>query len=149
MPFEDRVQDEKLNIGAQAQVLRDGKEKELEIEGRKIHSIPIMSGDFLIESELGIKDGVAGGNFFISGDSQHQPHGTGKQWILIEFSLKAQSQSSGWCVVASGSKVGSNKYKFLNASTNEKMCVTLKDEVEGSEIPENVSTQAPEIVTTV
>jgi formylmethanofuran--tetrahydromethanopterin N-formyltransferase len=41
-------------------------------------------------------------------------------------------------IVASGSKVGSNKYKFLGASTNEKMCVTLKDEVEGCQIPEQI-----------
>lgn len=41
-------------------------------------------------------------------------------------------------IVASGSKVGSNKYKFLGASTNEKMCVTLKDDVEGCQIPTNV-----------
>jgi formylmethanofuran--tetrahydromethanopterin N-formyltransferase len=39
-------------------------------------------------------------------------------------------------MVASGSKVGS-KYKFMNASTNEKVCVTLKDKVE-TELPDNV-----------
>jgi formylmethanofuran--tetrahydromethanopterin N-formyltransferase len=40
-------------------------------------------------------------------------------------------------MVASGSKVGSNKYsKFLNASTNEKMCVTLKDEVDSDIRPD-------------
>ena len=41
-------------------------------------------------------------------------------------------------MVASGSKVGSNKYsKFMNASTNEKMCVTLKDKVD-SDLPDDV-----------
>lgn len=36
--------------------------------------------------------------------------------------------------VRSGSKVGSNKYKFLNVSTNEKICVTIKDKIEDSDI---------------
>jgi formylmethanofuran--tetrahydromethanopterin N-formyltransferase len=40
-------------------------------------------------------------------------------------------------MVASGSKVGCNNYEFLNASTNEKMCVTLKDKVD-SDIPDDV-----------
>ena len=41
-------------------------------------------------------------------------------------------------MVASGSKVGCNNYKFLNASTNEKMCVTLKDKVD-SDIREDAN----------
>ena len=39
-------------------------------------------------------------------------------------------------MVASGSKTGS-KYSFMSASTNEKECVTLKDQVE-TELPDNV-----------
>ena len=39
-------------------------------------------------------------------------------------------------MVASGSKTGS-KYSFMSASTNEKECVTLKDQVD-TELPENV-----------
>jgi hypothetical protein len=40
-------------------------------------------------------------------------------------------------IVASGSKVGS-KYKFMNASTNEKYCPTLREKVEDSKVPANV-----------
>jgi len=42
-------------------------------------------------------------------------------------------------IVASGSKVGSTKYKFISASTNEKYCPTLKDKVSDSRIPAGVS----------
>ena len=41
-------------------------------------------------------------------------------------------------IVASGSKVGSKKYKFMGASTNEVYCPTLRDKVEGSKVPEGV-----------
>jgi len=98
-----------------------------------------MSGDFLVEAELGIRAGVAGGNFFIL--AENQPAGL----LAADAAVDAIEAVPGAItpfpggIVASGSKVGSNKYKFLGASTNEKMCVTLKDEVEGCEIPENVN----------
>lgn len=131
--------DETLKTGQKLKFFGDGFEKELDIDGRKIWSIPIMSGDFLVEAELGIKAGVAGGNFFIMGDSPSSA------LIAAEAAVDAIGAIEGAItpfpggVVASGSKVGSNKYKFLGASTNEKMCVTLKDEVEGSEIPADVN----------
>lgn len=132
-------EDEKLKTGFKLKFFGDGFEKELDIDGRTVYSIPIMSGDFLVEGELGIKAGVAGGNFFIMGDSQSSA------LIAAEAAVDAIGAIEGAItpfpggVVASGSKVGSNKYKFLGASTNEKMCVTLKDEVEGSEIPADVN----------
>ena len=131
--------DEKLKTGQKLKFFGDGYEQKLDIEGRKIHSIPLMSGDFLVEAELGIKAGVAGGNFFIL--AENQPAGllaADAAVDAIEAVYGAITPFPGG-IVASGSKVGSNKYKFLGASTNEKMCVTLKDEVEGCEIPENVN----------
>lgn len=131
--------DEKLKTGQKLKYFGDGYEQTLEIEGRKINSIPLMSGDFLVEAELGIKAGVAGGNFFIL--AENQPAGL----LAADAAVDAIKAIPGAItpfpggIVASGSKVGSLKYKFLGASTNEKMCVTLKDEVEGCEIPENVN----------
>ena len=131
--------DEKLKTGQKLKFFGDGYEQTLDVEGRKIHSIPLMSGDFLVEAELGIKAGVAGGNFFIL--AENQPSGL----LAADAAVDAIEAIPGAItpfpggIVASGSKVGSNKYKFLGASTNEKMCVTLKDEVEGCEIPENVN----------
>ncbi|MCC7557739.1 MAG: formylmethanofuran--tetrahydromethanopterin N-formyltransferase, partial [Methanobacteriaceae archaeon] len=114
-------------------------EKKLEVDGRTVYSIPLMSGDFLVEGELGIKNGVAGGNFFILAENQ------AAGLLAAEAAVDAIASISGTItpfpggVVASGSKVGSNKYKFLGASTNEKMCVTLKDEVEDTQIPVDVN----------
>ncbi len=131
--------DEKLKTGQKLKFFGDGYEQTLDIQGRKIHSIPLMSGDFLVEAELGIRAGVAGGNFFIL--AENQPAGL----LAADAAVDAIEAVSGAItpfpggIVASGSKVGSTKYKFLGASTNEKMCVTLKDEVEGCQIPENVN----------
>ncbi len=131
--------DEKLKTGQKLKFFGDGYEQTIDVEGRKVHSIPLMSGDFCVEAELGIKAGVAGGNFFIL--AENQPAGL----LAADAAVDAIEAVSGAItpfpggIVASGSKVGSNKYKFLGASTNEKMCVTLKDEVEGCQIPENVN----------
>ncbi len=131
--------DEKLKTGQKLKFFGDGYEQTVDIQGRKIHSIPLMSGDFLVEAELGIRAGVAGGNFFIL--AENQPAGL----LAADAAVDAIEAVPGAItpfpggIVASGSKVGSTKYKFLGASTNEKMCVTLKDEVEGCQIPENVN----------
>jgi formylmethanofuran--tetrahydromethanopterin N-formyltransferase len=131
--------DGSLAIGKKLKFFGDGYEKKLEVAGKTVYSIPLMSGDFLVEESFGIKDGVAGGNIFIM--AENQPAGL----LAAEAAVDAIAEIPGAItpfpggVVASGSKVGSNKYKFLGASTNEKMCVTLKDEVPDTEIPENVN----------
>lgn len=131
--------DEKLKTGQKLKFFGDGFEKKLEIAGRNMFSIPLMSGDFLIEGELGIKSGVAGGNLIILAENQ------AAGLLAAEVSVNAIENVPGTItpfpggIVASGSKVGSNKYKFLGASTNEKMCVTLKDEVEDTQIPDDVN----------
>jgi len=40
--------------------------------------------------------------------------------------------------VASGSKVGSNKYKFMPASTNEKYCPTIREKVPDTKVPAGI-----------
>jgi formylmethanofuran--tetrahydromethanopterin N-formyltransferase len=116
----------------------DGFEYEKEVGGRKVWGIPMMEGDFICEEEYGVQAGVAGGNFFILAKDQMSA------LIAAENSVAAVRQVEGTItpftggVVASGSKVGS-KYKFMHASTNEKFCPTLRDKVEGSQIPEGVN----------
>jgi formylmethanofuran--tetrahydromethanopterin N-formyltransferase len=41
-------------------------------------------------------------------------------------------------IVGSGSKVGSLKYKFMVASTNEKYCPTLREKVADSKVPAGI-----------
>ena len=119
-----------LKTGFKLSYFGDGFQEELEIDGKTVYSIPIMSGDFLVESEFGYKDGVAGGNFFIL--AKDQITGVKAAQMAVEAISKVEGVITPFPggMVASGSKVGSNAYAFLPASTNEKMCVTLKDKVE-------------------
>jgi formylmethanofuran--tetrahydromethanopterin N-formyltransferase len=45
----------------------DGFEYQTRVKDRNVWAIPVMGGEFLIEEEIGIVKGVAGGNFFIMG----------------------------------------------------------------------------------
>jgi formylmethanofuran--tetrahydromethanopterin N-formyltransferase len=130
--------EEKLKIGFKLKFFGDGFESEDEIDGRTVYKIPIMSGDFIIEGELGIKKGVAGGNFFIMAENQ------ASALVAAEVAVDAIENIPGTItpfpggIVASGSKIGS-KYKFMVASTNEKFCPTLRGK-EGvtCEIPDGI-----------
>jgi formylmethanofuran--tetrahydromethanopterin N-formyltransferase len=130
--------DEKLKIGFKLKFFGDGYEKEGTISNRTVYKIPIMSGEFVIEGELGIKKGVAGGNFFVMAENQTAA------LVGAEVAVDAIKEVSGTItpfpggIVASGSKVGSNKYKFMHATTNEKFCPSLCEDVE-SDIPAGIN----------
>ena len=130
--------EEVLKTGNKLKFFGDGFQEKLEIDGRTIHSIPIMSGDFLVESAFGFKDGVAGGNFFIMANSKMSALVAAEAAVDAIAGVEKVITPFPGGMVASGSKVGSNKYEFLGASTNEKMCVTLKDKVD-SDIPDEVN----------
>jgi formylmethanofuran--tetrahydromethanopterin N-formyltransferase len=85
---------------------------------------------------MGWKDGVAGGNFFIMADSQMASIVAAEAAVDAIHAVAGVITPFSGGMVASGSKTGS-KYSFMSASTNEKECVTLKDQVE-TELPENV-----------
>ncbi|MDD3621287.1 MAG: formylmethanofuran--tetrahydromethanopterin N-formyltransferase [Methanofollis sp.] len=116
----------------------DGYEYKKEVGGRQCWAIPIMNGEYVGEEDFGIVKGVAGGNFFIMGENQ------------MAALMAAQAASDAIAdvpgviapfpsgIVASGSKVGSTKYKFMAATTNEKYCPTLREQVEDSMVPEGV-----------
>lgn len=114
----------------------DGFERKVEKYGRELWSIPIMSGEFLYEEKIGVKSGVGGGNFLILAENEMSG------LIAAEVAVDAISEIEGTItpfvggIVAAGSKVGSRKYRFMKATTNEKFCPTLRGEVESPLPPE-------------
>ena len=114
----------------------DGYEYQKEVGGRNCWAIPIMNGEYIGEENYGIVKGIAGGNFFIMGEN------IPAALMAADAAVAAIGKVSGcmcsFPVVASGSKVGSNKYKFMAATTNEKYCPTIRDKVEDTKVPEGV-----------
>ncbi|MDD5023927.1 MAG: formylmethanofuran--tetrahydromethanopterin N-formyltransferase [Methanoregula sp.] len=117
----------------------DGYEYQKEVGGRKCWAIPVMNGEYVGEEEFGIVKGVAGGNFFVMGENQMAA------LVGAEVAAEAISHAKGVItsfpggIVGSGSKVGSLKYKFMHASTNEKYCPTLREKVPDSKVPAGIN----------
>jgi formylmethanofuran--tetrahydromethanopterin N-formyltransferase len=131
--------EKQFNIGFKLKFFADGTESETEIAGKKIFKIPIMEGDFLAEENIGAVSGIAGGNFFIFGDSQMSALTAAEAAVDAIAELEGTITPFPGGIVASGSKSGANKYKFMKATANEKFCPSIKDKVEGTEIPADVN----------
>ncbi len=129
-----------FGVGQKLKFFGDGFEKEDELDGRTVFKVPIMSGDFVIEDSFGVKEGVAGGNFFIMAKDQDSALESAERAVEAIRDVEGVITPFPGGIVSSGSKVGSLNYDFLNATTNHPYCPTIKDEVEETEIPEEVET---------
>ncbi len=117
----------------------DGFEYEKEVGGHKVWAIPIMGGEFICEEEYGVKAGVAGGNIFILAKDQMTALTAAEDAVSAIGQVEGTITPFTGGVVASGSKPGSNKYKFMHASINEKYCPTLKGKIDYSELSADVN----------
>ena len=126
-----------LKVGGAIRMFGDGYEKKDTVGGRKVWRIPVMEGEFVIQSRFGVRRCVAGGNLIIMAENQQ----AGLK--AAEAAVQAMNKVEGVVlpfpggICRSGSKIGSVKYK-LPASTNFPLCPTLKETIPGSLIPEGV-----------
>lgn len=131
--------EKQFNIGAKERFFGDGLESVKQLGDHKMHSIPLMGGDFLIEENIGAIAGIAGGNFFIFGDSQMTALTAAEVAVDAIKELEGTITPFPGGIVASGSKSGSNKYsKFMKATANERYCPTVRDKVPDTQIPADV-----------
>ena len=126
-----------LRIGKSLSLFGDGFQQRGTVGDRKVWRIPRMDGEFIVEERFAVKRGVAGGMFLIL--AKDQPSGLAAAKASVEAIRKVDGVilpfPGGIC--ASGSKVGSMKYK-LPASTNHPFCPTLRDVVNDTQVPEGV-----------
>jgi formylmethanofuran--tetrahydromethanopterin N-formyltransferase len=134
----DGMPEAEERIAVKLHFFGDGYEYQKEVGGRKCWAIPIMNGEYVGEEDFGIIKGVAGGNFFVMGENQMAALMGAQAAVDAIAGVSGVITSFPGGIVASGSKVGSKKYKFMAASTNEKYCPTLREKVEGSMVPEGV-----------
>lgn len=130
--------EEKLDTGAKMRYFGDGFQTKSELKGKTIHEIPVMEGVFKIEAEFGIRKGVAGGNFMILAENQEKGLAAAEAAVAAIEKIDNVILPFPGGICRSGSKVGSLKYKFMKATTNHKLCPTLRGVVEDSEVPEGV-----------
>ena len=132
----DPVKEFEIKIGANLKFFGDGFQEK--VEGRfpfEAWSIPVMEGEFIVQSTAKVGKGIAGGNFLIIGKNQDAALEAAEKAIDAIKDVPNVIAPFPGGIARSGSKVGS-KYSFLNASTNDPLCPTLKDKIENSNLQE-------------
>ncbi len=116
-----------------------GDKFEEKIEGKfpfEAWRIPVMDGEFVVQSIFKVGKGVAGGNFLIMAENQDAGLTSAEAAVKAMEGIENVIAPFPGGVARSGSKVGS-KYSFLNASTNDPLCPTLRTKIENSLLREN------------
>lgn len=132
-----------LPLGKHLRYFGDGYQKSKQIAGRRYWRIPVMEGEFLIEESIGVERGVAGGNFILQSSSLDIVLQSARDAVAAISKVAGVITPFPGGVARSGSKVGS-KYKALRASTNERLCPSLKGRVQSELHPD--CTTALEVV---
>ncbi|MHA1274507.1 MAG: formylmethanofuran--tetrahydromethanopterin N-formyltransferase [Promethearchaeota archaeon] len=115
-----------------------GDKFEEKIEGMfpfEAWKIPVMDGEFIVQSSFKAGKGIAGGNFLIIAKDQDSCLAAAEASVDAIQKVENVIACFPGGIARSGSKVGS-KYSFLNASTNDAYCPTLRTKVENSALKE-------------
>ena len=94
-----------------------------------------MDGEFIVEQDVGVGKGVAGGNFLIQSVDQMTGLEAAERAVDAIAVLPNVITPFPGGVVRSGSKVGS-RYKGMVASTSHTYCPTLRGRVESQIHPD-------------
>jgi len=129
----------RLKVGRSLRLFGDGFQKKDSIAERTVWRIPVMEGEFVVESRFGAWKAVAGGLFIIMAENRKAGLQAAEQSVdAIKEKVKGVILPFPGGICRSGSKVGSKKYK-LNASTNHPFCPRLRKLVSDSRVPDDVN----------
>jgi|TARA_B100000315_G_C14576383_1_gene588109 formylmethanofuran--tetrahydromethanopterin N-formyltransferase len=120
----------------------DGFEVMREEFGRKVISVPLMMGEFILERYLGYDSGIMGGNLWFFCDSQDSALRIAGKVVSILEDLEGIITPFDIC--SAGSKVETN-FPEIGPTTNHLYCPGLKDIITDSAVPLGVKS-IPEVV---
>ncbi|MEC9093984.1 MAG: formylmethanofuran--tetrahydromethanopterin N-formyltransferase, partial [Planctomycetota bacterium] len=126
-----------FHMGRKVAYFGNGYQKRIERYGRKMWWIPTLGGEFVLDRRLGYRSGLMGGNLWFFGETEEAALDAAELAAAAVKSTPGVVLTFPGGVAASGSKAGS-RYSFSIASTYEKYCPQLKDQVE-SGLPEGVN----------
>lgn len=129
--------DAQVPLGKTIRFFGDGFQKSKLVAGRRYWRIPVMDGEFLVESTVHVNKGIGGGNFILLGRSPLAALESARRAIAAIEPLAGVITPFPGGVARSGSKVGS-RYKGLKASTADAYCPSLRGRVE-TQLPEGVN----------
>ena len=129
--------EKRIPLGKTIRYFGDGFQKSKLVGGRRFWRIPVMDGEFLIESMVHVEKGVGGGNIILQGATQLAALDAARRAVAAIEELPGVITPFPGGVARSGSKVGS-RYKGLKASTADAYCPTLRGRVE-TKLPEGAN----------
>ncbi|MFG0249381.1 MAG: formylmethanofuran--tetrahydromethanopterin N-formyltransferase [Phycisphaeraceae bacterium JB051] len=131
----------RVPLGEYISYFGDGFESQSEHAGRSGWDIPVMEGSFFVQSDMGMRLGVGGGNLLVCGHDQRKTLHAAKHAVDAVKSLAAHCEDLPGVImpfpggiVRCGSKVGSLRDPSMIASTNHQYCPTLDDRAD-SQLP--------------
>jgi formylmethanofuran--tetrahydromethanopterin N-formyltransferase len=123
----------------------DGYQQVEERHGREMINIPLMSGQFLIEKNVGVGHGITGGNVWFFCDTEE---------CLVELREKTMTAMhkvpgviAPFRICSAGSKpvYPGQEHPGIGPTTNHPYCPSLKGKIPESAVPEGII-RIPEIV---
>jgi formylmethanofuran--tetrahydromethanopterin N-formyltransferase len=114
-----------IPLGKYLRYFGDGFQKSKLVGERRYWRVPVMDGEFLVEENLGVGRGVAGGNLILQATTTSVALAAARRASQAIAELDGVITPFPGGVVRSGSKVGSS-YQDLAASTNDAFCPTLR-----------------------
>jgi formylmethanofuran--tetrahydromethanopterin N-formyltransferase len=106
--------------------------------GRRVWVIPLLAGEFVVDRRFGYREGLMGGNIWYFGEDADAALAAAERGVRAIEKMPGVIMPFPGGIAGSGSKAGS-RYSFTVASTYEKFCPTLREELgEKSGLPEGV-----------
>ena len=124
-----------VSWGSHLRFFGDGYQKSKLVADRRFWRIPVMDGEFVVEEQIGISKGVAGGNIVIEGTDTPSALEAARRAVDELAAMPGIITPFPAGIARSGSKVGS-RYKALKASTSDAFCPTLRGRVDSQLQPE-------------
>jgi formylmethanofuran--tetrahydromethanopterin N-formyltransferase len=135
--FAGTYSDKKISLGKGLRYFGDGFQNSKVFNGVRYWRVPVMHGEFVCEETTGVVPAIGGGNFIVMAKTARHGLAACEQAIKAIDRIHGAVTTFPGGIVGSGSKVGS-KYSFMIASTNETFCPTLKGQVSGSHLTEEI-----------
>ena len=130
--------DDYFHMGRKVAYFGNGHQKRIERHGRKMWWIPILGGEFVLDRRLGYAPGLMGGNLWFFGEDTDSALEAAERGAAAVSEIDGVVMPFPGGIANSGSKAGS-KYDFSIASTYEKFCPLLRDELgDKSGLPDGV-----------
>ena len=127
-----------FRLGRKIAFFGDGFQRRIERHGRKLWWVPTLGGEFVLDRRFGYADGLMGGNLWYFGEDELSALAAAEQGVAAVEKCPGVIMPFPGGIAGSGSKAGS-KYKFMFASTYEKYCPLLRDDLAAqSQLPAGV-----------